>query len=76
VQDAVAEACRVRLRPIMMTTLATILGRLPMRAVGRLVYHKMAERPEKVYGQAIGSSYQYRGLTLSKQFMQPPITGH
>ena len=36
--------------------------------VGRLLYHKMAERPNKLYGQAIGSSYQQQGLALSKQF--------
>jgi dCTP deaminase len=36
--------------------------------VGRLVYHRMAEVPDKVYGQAIGSSYQQQGLALSKQF--------
>jgi multidrug efflux pump subunit AcrB len=30
VKDVVIEACRVRLRPIMMTTLATIIGLLPM----------------------------------------------
>ena len=30
VRDAVTTACRVRLRPIMMTTLATIIGLLPM----------------------------------------------
>jgi multidrug efflux pump subunit AcrB len=29
-RDAVITACRVRLRPIMMTTLATIIGLLPM----------------------------------------------
>jgi dCTP deaminase len=34
----------------------------------RLVYHKMADVPEKLYGQAIGSSYQQQGLALSKQF--------
>ena len=28
--DAVVTACRVRLRPILMTTLATIIGLLPM----------------------------------------------
>jgi dCTP deaminase len=38
--------------------------------VGRLVYHKMAAAPEKVYGPSIGSSYQQQGLTLSKQFKQ------
>jgi dCTP deaminase len=37
--------------------------------VGKLVYHKMAQKPEKVYGGAIGSSYQKQGLTLSKQFI-------
>jgi multidrug efflux pump subunit AcrB len=30
VKEVVVEACRVRLRPIMMTTLATIIGLLPM----------------------------------------------
>lgn len=34
----------------------------------RLIYHKMAAVPEKLYGQAIGSSYQQQGLALSKQF--------
>jgi hypothetical protein len=28
----------------------------------------MANAPEKLYGQAIGSSYQQQGLALSKQF--------
>lgn len=36
--------------------------------IGRLIYHRMANLPEKVYGQAIGSSYQQQGLALSKQF--------
>jgi dCTP deaminase len=34
----------------------------------RLIYHKMADAPEKLYGQAIGSSYQQQALALSKQF--------
>jgi dCTP deaminase len=38
------------------------------QTVGRLVYHKMADVPDKLYGQAIGSSYQQQGLALSKQF--------
>ena len=36
--------------------------------VGRLIYHRMANAPDKLYGQAIGSSYQQQGLALSKQF--------
>lgn len=38
------------------------------REIGRLIYHKMADRPEKVYGSGIGSSYQEQRLALSKQF--------
>jgi len=30
IRDAVALACRVRLRPILMTSLATLLGLIPM----------------------------------------------
>jgi multidrug efflux pump subunit AcrB len=30
VREAIADACRIRLRPIMMTSLATIVGLLPM----------------------------------------------
>ena len=36
--------------------------------VGRLNYLRMAEEPDKLYGQGIGSSYQQQGLALSKQF--------
>jgi len=39
------------------------------QTIGRLVYHKMADVPDKLYGQAIGSSYQQQGLALSKQFI-------
>jgi len=42
------------------------------QVVGRLVYSPMAARPDKIYGAAIGSSYQLQGLALSKQFKQPP----
>lgn len=38
------------------------------QVVGRLHYYRMANIPEKLYGQAIGSSYQQQGLALSKQF--------
>lgn len=36
--------------------------------VGRLVYERLLEPPDKVYGAQIGSSYQSQGLALSKQF--------
>jgi dCTP deaminase len=36
--------------------------------VGRLIYEKMAARPQKLYGQDIGSNYQAQGLKLSKHF--------
>ena len=36
--------------------------------VGRLVYERMAERPDILYGRDIGSNYQGQGLKLSKHF--------
>jgi dCTP deaminase len=36
--------------------------------VGRLTYYNMSEKPNKVYGEMIGSNYQQQGLALSKQF--------
>jgi dCTP deaminase len=36
--------------------------------VGRLVYEKMAKRPETLYGREIASNYQGQGLKLAKQF--------
>jgi dCTP deaminase len=38
------------------------------QVVGRLVYERMAERPDTLYGQAIKSNYQGQGLKLAKQF--------
>ncbi|HYP57564.1 MAG TPA: 2'-deoxycytidine 5'-triphosphate deaminase [Beijerinckia sp.] len=38
------------------------------QVIGRLVYEKMAEAPELVYGQAAGANYQGQGLKLSKHF--------
>ena len=38
------------------------------QTVGRIVYNRLVEVPEKIYGAAIGSSYQDQGLALSKQF--------
>ncbi len=34
----------------------------------KLFFEKMLEVPEKAYGPQIGSSYQFQGVTLSKQF--------
>ncbi len=36
--------------------------------VGRLVYERMAEVPDTLYGTGIASNYQGQGLKLSKQF--------
>lgn len=36
--------------------------------VGRLVYEKMAARPDALYGAGIASNYQGQGLKLAKQF--------
>jgi dCTP deaminase len=38
------------------------------QVVGRLVYERMAERPEILYGRDTGSNYQGQGLKLSKHF--------
>lgn len=34
----------------------------------KLFFEKMMELPDKIYGPRIGSSYQFQGITLSKQF--------
>jgi dCTP deaminase len=36
--------------------------------IGRLIYERLLDIPEKIYGEGIGSSYQSQGLSLSKQF--------
>ena len=38
--------------------------------VGRLMYEKLTEFPEKFYGSSIGSNYQKQSLKLSKHFIQ------
>ncbi len=38
------------------------------QVVGRLVYERMAARPESLYGAGISSNYQGQGLKLSKHF--------
>ncbi len=41
------------------------------QTVGRLVYERMAERPDLLYGRDIGSTYQGQALKLSKHFRAP-----
>lgn len=41
------------------------------QVVGRLVYERLTEVPDKVYGTGIGSSYQRQTLALAKQFKRP-----
>jgi dCTP deaminase len=36
--------------------------------VGRLIYERMLARPDKLYGEGIGSNYQAQSLKLSKHF--------
>lgn len=36
--------------------------------VGRLVYERMSERPDTLYGAGLASNYQGQGLKLAKQF--------
>jgi dCTP deaminase len=36
--------------------------------IGRLVYERLINKPDKLYGAPIGSSYQRQGLALSKHF--------
>jgi dCTP deaminase len=38
------------------------------QTVGRLIYEKLAARPDTLYGQDLGSNYQAQGLKLSKHF--------
>ena len=38
------------------------------QVVGRLVYERMAARPDRLYGADIASNYQGQGLKLAKQF--------
>ncbi len=38
------------------------------QVVGRLVYERMSERPDTLYGLGLASNYQGQGLKLAKQF--------
>lgn len=42
------------------------------QTVGRLLYERMAERPQELYGSALGSNYQAQSLKLSKHFKAFP----
>jgi dCTP deaminase len=39
--------------------------------VGWLRYERLAQSPDRAYGEGIGSNYQRQGLALAKQFKQP-----
>ncbi|RKF17068.1 2'-deoxycytidine 5'-triphosphate deaminase [Roseovarius spongiae] len=39
--------------------------------VGRLVYERMSQMPQRLYGAALASNYQGQGLKLSKHFRAP-----
>ncbi len=41
------------------------------QTIGRLVFERLTDRHQKVYGQGIGSNYQRQGLKLSKHFRAP-----
>jgi dCTP deaminase len=41
------------------------------QVVGRLVYERMAEAPDLLYGAALASNYQGQALRLSKHFLAP-----
>ncbi len=41
--------------------------------VGSLTFERLITRPEKLYGQGIGSSYQKQELALSKHFKRAPV---
>jgi len=44
------------------------------QVVGRLVFKRLMDIPDILYGVGIGSSYQKQGLALSKHFRQFPTT--
>jgi len=41
------------------------------QTVGRLLYERLTEIPDRLYGSGIGSTYQRQGLALAKQFKRP-----
>ncbi len=45
------------------------------QTIGRLIYERLAERPDRLYGTASGSNYQAQALKLSKHFKPYLPTG-
>ena len=43
--------------------------------IGRLIYERLTELPEDLYGGASGAHYQAQGLKLSKHFRRPVTPG-
>ena len=41
------------------------------QVVGRLVYERLTDTPDILYGGSIGSNYQRQGLALAKHFQRP-----
>ena len=42
------------------------------QTVGRLAYERLTAKPDRIYGQGIGSNYQKQTLALAKQFRRDP----
>jgi dCTP deaminase len=40
------------------------------QVIGRLIYERLTDRPEVLYGKSLSSNYQRQGLRLSKHFIQ------
>ena len=40
------------------------------QVIGRLIYERLTDRPEVLYGKSLESNYQRQGLRLSKHFVQ------
>ena len=50
-------------------TRTPVVGPLALeQIIGWLRYERLTDRPDKLYGQGIGSNYQGQALKLSKQF--------
>ena len=44
------------------------------QTIGRLIYERLAESPDRLYGAGLGSNYQAQALKLSKHFKPyPPV---